>query len=97
MLGRLQLFVNVICRTPTYYLAHTAYGTIRFSEPSNAHIIHEGFYCNSGFATTTGLHTDYRGVQAGGLAARPLNILFQVCFGPSRLHAPVSLRDSAIS
>jgi hypothetical protein len=36
-------------------------------------------------------------VQAGGLAAQSLNVLFQVRLGPSRLHAPVSLRDSAIS
>ncbi len=33
------------------------------------------------FATATGLHRS-RGVQAGGLAAQPLNILFQVCFEP---------------
>jgi hypothetical protein len=36
-------------------------------------------------------------VQAGGLTAQTLNILFQVCFGSSRLHAPVSRRDYAIS
>ena len=41
--------------------------------------------------------TRFHGVQAGGLAAQALNILFQVCLGPSRLHAPVSRRDSAIS
>jgi hypothetical protein len=35
--------------------------------------------------------------QAGGLATRPLNILFQVCLGPSRLHAPVSRGVSAVS
>ncbi len=38
----------------------------------------------------------YRG-QAGGLAARSVNRLFQVCFPSSRLRAPVSLADSAIS
>jgi hypothetical protein len=35
--------------------------------------------------------------EAGGLAALPLKILFQVCLGASRLHAPVSRRDYAIS
>ena len=35
--------------------------------------------------------------QTGGLAARPLNIRFQVCFGVSRLRAPVSLGVSAVS
>ena len=62
-----------------------------------ARIIHERFYCNGGFATATSLHTGFRGVQAGGLGSQPLNILFQVCLGPSRLRAPVSPRDSAIS
>jgi len=37
------------------------------------------------------------GVQAGGLAVRSVNILFQVCLPPSRLRAPVSLGDCAIS
>jgi hypothetical protein len=36
-------------------------------------------------------------VQAGGLATRSVNILFQVCLLPSRLRAPVSLGDCAIS
>jgi hypothetical protein len=39
----------------------------------------------------------FRGMQASGLAAQVLNILFQVCFGPSRLHALVSPHDCAIS
>jgi len=37
------------------------------------------------------------GTQAGRLAARDLDILFQVCLGPSRLRVPVSPGDSAIS
>jgi hypothetical protein len=36
-------------------------------------------------------------VQVGGLATRPLDVLFQVRLGLSRLHAPVSRRDSAVS
>jgi len=36
-------------------------------------------------------------VRAGGLAARSVNILFQVCLLPSRLRAPVSRGDCAIS
>jgi len=39
----------------------------------------------------------WHGVQADGLAAQSVNILFQVCFPPSRLRAPVSLGDCAIS
>jgi hypothetical protein len=35
--------------------------------------------------------------QAGGLAPQDLNVLFQVRFGLSGLHAPVSRGDSAIS
>ena len=35
--------------------------------------------------------------QAGGLAPRGLNILFQVCLGLSGLHAPVSLGVLAVS
>jgi hypothetical protein len=35
--------------------------------------------------------------QAGSLAAQLVNILFQVCLPPSRLRAPVSLADCAIS
>jgi hypothetical protein len=34
-----------------------------------------------------------RGMQASGLAAQALNVLFQVCFGPCRLHA----QDTAAS
>jgi len=37
------------------------------------------------------------GVQAGGLATQSVNILFQVCFPPTRLRAPVSRGDCAIS
>jgi hypothetical protein len=37
------------------------------------------------------------GMLAGGLAARSVNVLFQVRFPPSRLHAPVSQRASTIS
>ena len=36
-------------------------------------------------------------LTVGGLAARSVNILFQVCFPPSRLRAPVSLAVSAVS
>jgi hypothetical protein len=35
--------------------------------------------------------------QSGGLAARSVDILFQVCLPPSRLHAPVSRGDFAVS
>ena len=55
-----------------------------------ARIIHEGFYCNRRYPATTSL-------TAGGLATRSVNILFQVCFPPSRLRAPVSLGVSAVS
>jgi hypothetical protein len=41
--------------------------------------------------------TQLIGVQAGGLAARPLDVLFQVRLGFSRLHAPVSRRDYVLS
>jgi len=41
--------------------------------------------------------TQFVGVQAGGLAARPLDVLFQVRLGFSRLRAPVSRRDCALS
>ena len=37
------------------------------------------------------------GVQAGGLAARSVKVLFQVCLPLSRLRAPVSRGDCAIS
>jgi hypothetical protein len=53
-------------------------------------IIHEGFYCNRRYAAATSL-------TAGGLAARSVNILFQVCLPSSRLHAPVSRGVSAVS
>ena len=53
-------------------------------------IIHEGFYYNRRYAATTSL-------AAGGLAARSVNILFQVCLSPSRLRAPVSRGVSAVS
>ncbi len=36
-------------------------------------------------------------MQAGGLAAQSVNVPQGVCLPPSRLHAPVSPRDSAIS
>jgi hypothetical protein len=78
-----------------------------------ARIIHERFCCNRGFAATTSPHASVDGQKhlrremierggsseawCGGLAAQPLNILFQVCFGPSRLYALVSLGDCAIS
>jgi hypothetical protein len=57
---------------------------------SLACIIHEGFYYNRRYAAVTSL-------TAGGLAARSVNILFQVCLPPSRLRAPVSLGVSAVS
>jgi len=41
--------------------------------------------------------TRLSGMLAGGLATRGLDVLFQVRLGPSRLHAPVSLGDFAIS
>jgi hypothetical protein len=55
-----------------------------------ARIIHEGFYCNRRYVAATSL-------TAGGLAARSVNILFQVGLPPSRLRAPVSLAVSAVS
>jgi len=42
-----------------------------------ARIIHEGFYCNRRYVAATSL-------TAGGLAARSVIILFQVCLPPSR-------------
>jgi len=53
-------------------------------------IIHEGFYYNRRYAATTSL-------AAGRLAARSVNILFQVCLSPSRLRAPVLHGVSAVS
>jgi len=41
--------------------------------------------------------TRWPSVQAGGLAVRSVNMLFQVCLPPSRLRAPVSRGDCAIS
>ena len=55
-----------------------------------ARIIYGDFYCNRRDAAPTGL-------TAGGLAARSVNILFHVCFPPSRLRAPVSLGVSSVS
>ncbi len=52
--------------------------------------MHEDFYCNRRYAATTSL-------TAGGLAAQSVNILCQVCFPPSQLHAPVSRGGSAVS
>jgi hypothetical protein len=53
------------------------------NETGLARIIHEGFYCNRRYVAVTSL-------TAGGLAARLVNILFQVCLShgsarPSRL------------
>jgi hypothetical protein len=42
-----------------------------------ARVIHEDFYSNRRYAATTSLTAD-------GLAAQSVNILFQVCFPPSR-------------
>ena len=58
------------------------------SPPAITRITHEGFYCNRRYAATTSL-------TAGGLAARSVNILLQVCLPLSRLRAPVSLGVSA--
>ena len=58
--------------------------------PCIARIIHEDFYCNRRYAAATRL-------TAGGLAAQSVNILFQVCFLPSRIRAPVSRGVSAVS
>jgi len=53
-------------------------------------IIHERFCCNRRYVAATSL-------TAGGLAARSVNILFQVCLPPSRLRAPVSFAVSEVS
>ena len=53
-------------------------------------IIQEDFYCNRRYASMTSLRAD-------GLARQSVNILFQVCLPPSRLHAPVSRGVSAVS
>jgi hypothetical protein len=85
---------------------------VRMSEEL-ARIIHEDFYCNRrneirtfavfflrariiqralDLASAVATHLD-----AGGLAAQSVNILFQVCLPSSRLRAPVSLGVSAVS
>jgi GNAT superfamily N-acetyltransferase len=69
------------------YAKQLGYRSVIFDR---ARIIHEDFYCNRRYAATTGL-------TAGGLAAQSVNMLFQVCFPPSRLHAPVSPGVSAVS
>jgi hypothetical protein len=53
-------------------------------------IIHEDFYYNRRYAAATSL-------KAGGLAARSVNILFQVCLPSLWLRAPVSLGVLAVS
>ena len=62
-----------------------------------ARIIHERFCCNHGFAAADKPGRGGHGVQTGGLAVRSVDVLFQVCLPPSRLRAPVSLGDCAIS
>jgi phytoene dehydrogenase-like protein len=58
----------------------------------------EGFQLDRGFQVfLTGYPEATTGLTAGGLAAQSVNILFQVCFPPSRLHAPVSPGVSAVS
>jgi hypothetical protein len=42
---------------------------------SLARIIHERFYCNRGFTAATSLGRMFHSAQAGGLAARSVNIL----------------------
>ena len=53
-----------------------------------AHIIHEHFYYNRRYAAATSLAASFAR-PAGRLALRDLDILFQVCRGPSRLRVPV--------
>ncbi|MDN5942862.1 MAG: hypothetical protein L0H94_13345 [Nitrospira sp.] len=55
-----------------------------------AHIIHDRFYCNRRYAAATSL-------TASRLAARSIDILFQVCLPPSRLRVPDSLGVLAVS
>ncbi len=58
------------------------------SEDALPWIMRDGFYCNRQYAGTTSL-------TAGGLAARSVNILFQVCLllhGPARLSRLASWR-----
>jgi hypothetical protein len=52
-------------------------------------MIHERFYYNRRYAAATSLAAGFPR-QAGGLAPRGLNVLFQVRFGPSGLRTPVS-------
>ncbi|WHZ26638.1 MAG: hypothetical protein OJF51_001433 [Nitrospira sp.] len=52
-----------------------------------AHITHEHFCCIVDSPLQQALPGASRG-QAGGLAARSVNRLFQVCFPSSRLRAP---------
>ncbi len=70
------------------------YGTV--PRRTLAHMIHERFYCNRRYAAATSLAASFAR-PAGGLAPRDLDILFQVCLGPSGLHAPVSLGVLAVS
>jgi GNAT superfamily N-acetyltransferase len=74
----------------TTMLAHAKQLGYRSVIFNRARIIHEDFYCNRRYAATTSL-------TAGGLSAQSVNILFQVCFPPSRLRAPVSHGVSAVS
>ena len=63
-----------------------------------ARIIHERFYCNDAVATATSLHTEFRGMQAGGLGAQLSTYYFKYASGhrastrPSR-HATSPFRD----
>jgi hypothetical protein len=69
------------------------------SDRSLTHIIHERFYCNR---RSTRCKSEQRvprlrqawlpvfRIQAGRLAARSVDILFQVCLPSSRLRVPVS-------
>ena len=50
-----------------------------FRGGNSAHIVHEGFYCNRGYAVATGV-----------LATQSIDILFQVCLPSSWLCLPVS-------
>ncbi len=61
-----------------------------------APIIHERFYCNRPFAAATNLHAASAACRRAG---SPLSrsMYSQVRLPPSRLHAPVSRRDWAIS
>jgi len=65
--------------------------------PFSPHYFHERVYCNDGFAAATSLRTGLTVCRRAGSPFGSLDLLFQVCLGTSRLHAPVSLGDSAIS